>query len=216
MSKKQDKVMNHDPVARKVLSDVAIAKDFLDITTAGFTGKISEYLASHQTTAQILNDMNKPVESVLGTAYWSTTPYKFGDTYAKYKVVPCNEIPAEKASLKPNYLRERLERDLKANGACFKLQVQLRTDETIMPLDQTTVEWSEGLSVPQTVATILIPPQDIKPLDKECDNMSFTAWHALPEHAPVGSVNQARGIVYKRMADLRRKRNHVPIAEPKE
>ena len=64
------------------------------------------------------------------------------------------------------------------------------------------------------VARIEIPPQDVFANDAMCENMSFTAWHALPEHRPVGSVNKARGIVYKQHADNRRSRNGVAIAEP--
>ena len=65
-----------------------------------------------------------------------------------------------------------------------------------------------------TVAKIEIAKQDIAQNEAMCENMSFTAWHALPEHRPVGSVNKARGIVYKHLADLRRKRNGIPLTEP--
>jgi hypothetical protein len=191
---------------------VDTAKDFLEFVQSAFAGTSKKYLKDHPKTAQILNDMEKPVENVLGSNYWSVTPYKFGSREAKYKVVPCSLPPQEPATLADNYLRERLERDLQAQGACFDLQVQLRKKE--MPLDQATVEWSEVESVPVTVGRIEIGAQDIKQYDQSCEHMSFTGWHTTVEHEPLGSVNRARGIVYKRLADMRRTRNGVPLKEP--
>jgi hypothetical protein len=191
------------------------AKDFLEFTRAIFDRTLDDYMTKHPRTKEILGEMAKPVPNVLGTRYWSTTPYRFGDkTYAKYTARPCAPIPEEAASEEPNYLRKRLERDLKANGACYQLQVQLRDPTKDMPLDHATTEWSETVSVPQTVATVTVPAQDILQNDQTCENLSFTAWHALPQHRPVGSVNKARGIVYKQLADIRRQRNGVPISEP--
>lgn len=192
------------------------AADFLAFNEAAFSGKLDPYLAQHPRTDQILTAMEKPVENVLGSRYWSTTPYRFGDKdYAKYTARPCAEPSAEAIPTDDkNYLRTRLVRDLKANEACFELQVQLRGAPADYPLDQATVEWDETKSPPQTVAKITIAKQDIDQNEALCENMSFTAWHALPEHRPVGSINKARGLVYKHLADLRRSRNDVPLTEP--
>lgn len=168
-------------------------------------------------TDRILSEMDKDVPNVLRTSYWSTVPYRFGDRqFAKYKLVPCHEsvtepMPSEPA---PNFLSARLERDLKIEPACFFLQVQLRTDPARMPLDRASVEWSEQNSVPRAVAVLFFPEQDVRPFDDECEHLSFTAWHALPEHRPVGTVNEARRIVYQRMADIRRRHNGKPVQEP--
>jgi hypothetical protein len=192
---------------------VDTALDFLEFTESIFDGSLQQYLADHPTTDEILTAMAKPVQNVRGVEYFSTTPYRFGDGHAKYKVVPCDALEPELPPAgEPNYLRSRLIRDLTDSSACFELQVQLQQGEE-MPLDAATVEWSEDASPHQTVARITIPTQDITENDATCENMSFTAWHALPEHRPVGSVNEARGIVYKLMADNRRERNGVPIGE---
>lgn len=193
------------------------AADFLAVEKSFFDYTSDAYLKAHPRTDQILKDMAKPVENVLGSRYWSTTTYRFGDKdYAKYTARPCAAVnpeamPADDA----NYLRTRLVRDLKEHEACFELQVQLRVPEFAkdMPLDAATVEWDETKSVPQTVAKITIAKQDIDQ-NAQCEDMSFTAWHALPEHRPVGSINKARGLVYKHLADERRSRNNVPLTEP--
>jgi hypothetical protein len=192
------------------------AADFLAFNQAAFAGKDADYLAAHPRTDQVLKQMEKPVENVLGSRYWSGTTYRFGPAatnYAKYTLRPCTTPPAEAIpATDDNYLRTRLVRDLKAAPGCFEFQVQLRTDAS-MPLDQATVEWDETKAVPQTVAKLTIAQQDIDQ-NPQCEAMSFTAWHALPEHRPVGSLNKARQIVYKHLADERRSKNNFPIAEP--
>jgi len=211
---------------------VDTAEDFLEFTEAIFTGKFQQYLDSHEVTKKILDDMNKDVENVRGIKYWSTTPYAFGEKdFVKYKVVPntsatlvmgdgsvvpCAATEAEAipdaASGEHNYLRSRLQRDLLTKATCFDFQVQLRKDE--MPLNKATVEWSESESVPQTVATIKIPPQDVTLNDSVCENLSFSPGHALSAHKPAGSVNEARALIYKRLGELRRSRNGVTTDEP--
>jgi hypothetical protein len=193
---------------------VDTAQDFLDFTKSAFAGTDAAYLAQHPRTDSILREMAKRVPNVLGTRFWSTTPYRFGaNDHAKYTVKPCSDRAPEAAPVdEANYLRKRMERDVRANGACFDFQVQLRAGD--MPLDKQTVVWSETVSVPQTVARVIVPMQEVADSDKACENMSFTAWHALPEHRPVGSVNKARGIIYKRMADARRARNGIALTEP--
>lgn len=192
------------------------AKDFLEFTEAAFAGKLNEYFAAHPVTKKTLDDMDKDVENVLGQTYWSTLPSRFGDhDYAKYVVKPCAPLAAEpspaQAPATRNYLRQRLVRDLGAADACFELFVQLRGGNEAFPLDAGTVEWT---SEAQKVATITVPKQELAANDASCENMSFNAWHSLAEHRPVGSVQKARGIIYKYFADLRRTRNNVPLGEP--
>lgn len=195
---------------------VDTAADFLAFTQAEFNHTGAAWLQAHPTTNAILSEMAQPVGDVLATTFWSTMPSRFGGagTYVKYKVIPCTQLPAEDAAPQndPNYLRTRLVSYLATNPGCYQLQVQLRQPD--MPLDQATVEWSETESQPLTVATINIPAQDITANDSTCENMSFTAWHTLAAHQPVGSVSKAREIIYKKLADYRRQRNGVPIAEP--
>lgn len=219
----EENAQTHDFLMQNIdVFFVDTAKDFLEFTQAALSGKFDQYVAAHPTTDRILKDMEKPVENVLGSRYWSTQPFRFGaQDYAKYTARPCNAPPEE--AIPPdgpdaaNYLRKRLERDLGAGEACFELQVQLRgEDKNAFPLDKATVPWSETVSPPQTVAKVTLAKQDINRNETMCEHMSFTAWHALPDHRPVGSVNKARGIVYKKLADERRTKNNVPIQEPVE
>jgi hypothetical protein len=61
------------------------------------------------------------------------------------------------------------------------------------------VEWDEAVSIPVTVATLHIPPQQVDgsgALATRCETMSFNPWHALAEHRPMGGINRLRKVVY--------------------
>jgi hypothetical protein len=100
--------------------------------------------------------------------------------------------------------------------ACFDFTVQLQTDAASMPIEDPGKEWKESQSPFRKVATIRIPRQEF---DSEAqrtfgENLSFTPWHCLPAHRPLGGVNRARKIVYDVISAFRHEANHVPRREP--
>jgi hypothetical protein len=202
---------------------VNTAKDMCEFTYAGVVkGDYDGYLKRHPKTKEILDEMEKEVPSVLETSYWSGLPYAFGEgRYVKYKLVPCDAPKGGKAkgstaSGDPNYLYEDLKRRLLEGDACFDFYVQLRTDAKNMPLDKATVRWDEKASKPIRVATLTLPQQDIDGRGQSPygENLAYNPWHALPAHAPVGSISDARKAVYEASAILRRNVNGVPAVEP--
>ena len=46
------------------------------------------------------------------------------------------------------------------------------------------------------------------------DGMSFSPWHGLAAHRPLGSIMRVRKVVYDVMSKIRARQNKVPIAEP--
>jgi hypothetical protein len=102
---------------------------------------------------------------------------------------------------------------LKSGEARFQLCVQFQTDPETMPLDHATVRWSETASPPIHVATLVIPMQDLDERGQSAygENLSFNPWHSLVAHQPVGSISEARGVVYAASADNRRNVNGIPI-----
>jgi hypothetical protein len=201
---------------------VDTARDMCEFTEAGvIQGNYGPYLAAHPETARILGEMRKLVSSVLATNYWSVLPYAFGaGRHTKYKLVPTTAGDADPGlSLDDaDYLHLDLRERLLAAEASFQFYVQLRTDPERMPLDAATVRWSESASPPVHVATLTLPRQDVD-ADGQAqygENLSYDPWRALAEHAPEGSVAQARKVAYEAAAELRREHNHVPVAEPTE
>jgi hypothetical protein len=84
----------------------------------------------------------------------------------------------------------------------FGFYVQRQSDPSDMPIEDPTVEWK---SVWERMATIEIDAQDFDfPARWEWGNkLSFSPWHALEEHRPLGGINRARRLVYPASYDLR-------------
>jgi hypothetical protein len=160
-------------------------------------------------------DMPKEVKNVMASNYWSTTTYQFGvGRIAKYKVAPCSKGTLTKSN-DPNYLATLMKKDFAAKGGCFDFQVQVRPDDQTGKAltEMATADWDEKVFKPMTVGRITIQPQDISANALKCENMEFTAWHALPDHMPLGSINKGRGIIYKMLGDYRHQRNGIQLQD---
>jgi hypothetical protein len=87
-----------------------------------------------------------------------------------------------------------------------------------MPIEDSSVEWSQEASPYVVVASLTVDPQaswsdaNIKAIE---DGMAFSPWHGIADHRPLGSVMRARNAIYARSAELRGSRNGCPIYEPK-
>jgi hypothetical protein len=193
------------------------AKEMTDFTAAGVIDKdYNSYLVKYPKTNVILNEMAKAESSSLLATYWSVLPYAFGkNKNVKYKLVPES---TEKSIVfdDADYLAKDLKRRLLNSSYKFKFMVQFSVDDKSMPIDEATVRWDEKLSKPIEVATLIINKQDITTVgqDEFGENLSFNPWHCLEEHKPLGSISEARKVVYKASADNRRIYNGIPINEP--
>ncbi|MGG7056557.1 catalase family protein [Nitrosomonas sp. ANs5] len=169
----------------------------------------------------------KIIGNPLYSRYWSTVPYQLGAganrRAMKYSAKPCvkmdNTPPSDK-SQDPNYLRAAMQQHLNANDACFEFLIQTRDTSTpagaALSVEISTKEWEENVAPFVKVATITIPKQNFdKPAQHEfCENLSYTPWHTLSEHRPLGGVNRIRRVVYSTIADLRRSMNAITPNEP--
>ena len=160
-------------------------------------------------------------DSPVTATYNSIAPFKLGPHNIKYRVVPdpqsCPpyELPEQNTAL-PNFLRNALYQQLSLDRvpACFALQVQRQNADYYMPIEDTSVQWSEDISPFETVATVRVEPQDFDTREQNlaCDNLSFNPWHALPEHRPIGGINRLRKAVYEAVSVYRHQRNAAPQA----
>ena len=138
--------------------------------------------------------------SPLQIRYFSTTPYLFGDSAVKYSAIPHINIPDTIPDNPPDgYLRLAMIKQLQDGEALFDFAVQFQTDAGVMPIEDPCQEWPESMSPFRKVATIKIPQQEFdSEKQKEFgENLSFSPWHALPEHRPLGGINRARKVVYR-------------------
>jgi len=148
--------------------------------------------------------------SPLQIPYWSATPFRLGSHAMKFSVVPQLAGPlfdSTSVSDQSNYLREAIASQLCEREAIFDFRIQLQSDPVKMPIENPTVEWEEVLSPPTKVATITIPMQDINTPERRAmdERQSFSPWHSLAAHQPLGGVNRAR----KMYADMARARNAI-------
>jgi catalase len=152
----------------------------------------------------------KSTPSLLEVLYWSATPYKLGDKAIKFSVTPHSgngNFKLENATDQSHYLRESMTTHLDDNDAYFDFNVQFQTDADKMPVEDPTVEWDEQESPYIKVAVLKIPKQDFNTDERkqQDEKQSFSPWHSLIEHQPLGGVNRARKIY----AELAKMRNEI-------
>ncbi|AVZ04848.1 catalase family protein [Acinetobacter pittii] len=171
-------------------------------------------------TMNALGARNSQIANPLYARYWSMVPYQLGlgnDRQAvKYSVRACSMQP-NNLPKNPNhdFLREALKNTLQSKDACMEFLIQPRTSNQMLVEDSMT-EWDEKAAPFYQVATIHIPKQnfDTPEQNKFCENLSFTPWHALPEHKPLGAVNRMRKVIYENISRVRHDMNSAPRQEP--
>jgi len=162
----------------------------------------------------------------LFSQYWSMTPYRLGTRSGpkiavKYFAKPRLATPPTFFAKWRKYLsadfslKREMNHTLSGNEMRFDFYIQRYVDQRT-PIEDSKVEWSEDVSNPEHVATIVIPMQNcISPeLDFFCENLSLNPWHSLPEHKPLGLVNRARKAIYFRISELRHRLNQTALQEP--
>ena len=195
------------------------AQGFANLTKAGIGQADAEVLRSLEPTFEILKAVtSKQVVNPLLIQYWSTTPYRLGSQSIKYSVKPHQQDTSGSTPNSENYLREAIVKYLSEDGldATFDFLVQLYVNDEKTPIEDPMQEWEEKNSPFIKLATIKIPSQkfDFEERKRLDEGLSFTPWHTLPVHAPLGSVNLARKKIYQEMTKARRGYMQHRIEEP--
>ena len=118
---------------------------------------------------------------------------------------------------KPNGLREAVSAFFAENGAEWELCVQLNTSADTMPIEDASVAWPEDESPFVPVARITAAPQEAWDEAKHAridDRMSFSPWHGIAAHRPLGAIMRVRKAVYEASSGFRAKANGLTLLEP--
>jgi hypothetical protein len=200
----QDFVLNSHPVM--LAPDT---RGFLELLRANEAGGFRRifYFLTHPAAARIGAAARQHHSSHLDIPYWSTTPYQFGPgRFVKYAVRPTSS----RASIAPTmptetYLTDAMREHLAQHEATFEFLIQFFTDDRRTPIEDASVEWKERDAPYHRVATIRIPPQSFDQPDRVAsgEQIRFNPWHCLPDHRPVGGMNQARREIYRAMSEFR-------------
>jgi hypothetical protein len=160
---------------------------------------------------------------ILGETFYSQAPILYGDYIAKICIAPVLDLaaltgtPIDTAA-DPNALRSAVAEYFAANGGEWELRVQLCTDLEPMPIEDASVIWPEDRSPYIPVARLRAGPQNTWQADTVAaidEGLSFSPWHGLATHRPLGGVMRARNTTYASSAKFRSEHNGCPIHEPK-
>ena len=215
----QDFIMINHPVF--FVNDPNRYMSFMqDINSDHFFRKLHIPFALGSKGTLIALNLRTKISNPLQTRYWSMVPYQLGigpDRQAvKYSARSCtaavDPIPNHP---KHDFLRDALRTSLQKGDACMEFLVQPRTSSTLLVEDAMT-EWKETQAPFYQVATIRIPQQvfDTPDQNKFCENLSFTPWHTLAEHKPLGVINRMRKVIYDRISQVRHEMNSTQRQEP--
>ncbi|WCT10323.1 LodA/GoxA family CTQ-dependent oxidase [Mucilaginibacter jinjuensis] len=188
-------------------------------TTAGVVDHdYDAYINKHPELAAILAAMTKEEASCLSAGYWAILPFKLGESnIVKYRLVP-EDTDRGTPFNDNNYLALDLQQRLRTKPAKFRFEIQLRTNEATMPLDDAQVVWSTEESPYICIAELNFPQQDITAIGQPefGSILAFNIWRTLPENAPLGSIAEARKVVYAASSEARHQANGQQLEEPKE
>jgi Catalase len=167
-----------------------------------------------------LQTRSSKISNPLQTRYWSMVPYQLGvgagRQAVKYSARACSSgtdpIPKKPGH---DFLRDVLRNTLQRGDACMEFLVQPRTSDHL-DLEDSRIEWKEAEAPFYKLATIRVPPQtfDTPQQNAFCENLSFTPWHALPDHKPLGVTNRLRKVIYDHISRLRHEMNDTLRKEP--
>ena len=176
------------------------AQQMCTFTTAGVVdGDYDSYINKHPELGRIIAAMAKEEGSCLSADYWAILPFKLGKNQeVKYRLVPEDTYKGAPFD-DTNYLKLDLEKRLRNGDAKFRFEIQLRTNEKTMPLDDAQVVWSTKESPYICIAELHIPQQDITAIGQAefGSNLSFNIWRTLAAHKPLGSIAEVRKVVYR-------------------
>lgn len=165
-----------------------------------------------------------PETHILGETFYSQVPLRWGDYVAKVALAPVSpELTALTGAAlnvngRPNGLREAVAAFFAENEGVWELRAQLRTGAESMPVEDASVVWPEDESPYVAVARLVAPRQEawsearVRSID---DGLSFSPWHGLAAHRPLGSIMRARRAAYPASAAFRARHNGCPIHEPR-
>ena len=165
----------------------------------------------------------EPPNHPLGETYYTAVPLRFGDYMAKLSLVPVadelTELKGHRIAMKSKTaIREAMIDHFSIFGGEWELRVQLCTDLDTMPIEDAATVWPENQSPYLAVARLKVDPQIAWSDERSAaidDGMSFSPWHGLAAHRPLGSIMRLRKSAYEASAGFRAQHSGRTITEPR-
>lgn len=145
-----------------------------------------------------------PSASLVGESFWSRGAVLWAGWPIRYALRPATDaapVTPEASSDLQADMATRLARE----PVAYRLTLQPFVNETLTPIEDGAVEWSEEDSPPIEVATLVLHQQDL--LDESglaqaaaIEQLAFNPWNTPDAFRPLGNLNRARGVVYGKSA----------------
>ena len=161
---------------------------------------------------------NVVIASQMERQYWSEVPIAMGGGAARLTLIPDLEnVSGRDPATTANGLRAALEEHFVKNRkeAKFSFAAQAYVDEQTTPIEDATSLWPTPFEI---IATLTLPAQDFTG-DAQFElgeRISYTPWHCLPQHRPLGGIQRCRKRIYEESQRLRHNLNGVTYREPTE
>ena len=152
---------------------------------------------------KLKSGLSEPMTSLATTQFFSPVPIRAGDYAARFDLVPHAQHDGKSLDrVAPDHLVEELSGRLRGGPISYDFRMQYFVDEKQTPIEDPTVEWSDAVAPPVTVARLVIPQTDLsadaaKQVQALVDQLAFDPWHALVEHRPLGELMRARNHAYR-------------------
>ncbi len=169
---------------------------------------------------------------ILGESFSTVAPLRYGAYVAKIGFAPGSEnlkrLTGQAVDLSADYnaLEELIKQFFRHETGVWDVKVQLALapeDATAeekdkdFPIEIADKPWPEDKSPWQTVARLTVLPQDTYSDARQLyvdERLSFSPWHALETHRPLGGIMRSRLKAYEEAIKYRVQRNERERAEP--
>jgi hypothetical protein len=197
--------------------------------TARATNAALKVVGAHSAT---LEGIGAPAVHILGENFSTCVPLRFGNHVAKLKITPgsfsLKRLTGKSVNLSEDYnVIENLIREFFQNEtAIWDVNVQLAlagedsptsVDEKNFPIEKADQHWPVEKSPWQKIATLTVMPQDSYSDGRQLfadEQLSFSPWHAMAAHQPLGGIMRARLKAYEEAQKYRMQRNSRTLIEP--
>jgi hypothetical protein len=196
--------------------------DFL-LSTIGLGARAFKWVCDRIgiATPMSLQGLADAGNNILGETFHSEAAIRFGDYVARIRAVPLSEplrrLTGAPAHSGDNTLLESVVEFFRNNDAEYELRAQLCTDLRRMPIEDASVAWPEDVSPPQPVGRISLLRQNADSPQRRAYSqkiLSFSPWHCLAAHQPLGSIMRLRKEAYRLSSSFRHDFDGEAMIEP--
>ncbi|KPC49075.1 catalase family protein [Amantichitinum ursilacus] len=190
-------------------------------TTARGTNALLHAIGQDSST---LASLGHPETHILGESFSTMAAIRYGEYVAKLRLTPATpEMQALHGQAlnmhdHPSALREAVAAFCNDHELVYDVQIQLCSDLAVMPVEDASVVWPEDQSPWHSVAELRFARQNsFNPARVAWtqDVISFSPWHGLQAHRPLGQIMRARKRAYQMSAQYRREMNGRAPTEPR-